>query len=217
MKPISTTYQLVKMNNSNIQFLTVSEVHEKTGKSQSSIMRIINEYKGTVHVKREGKKYLISSHILSQLFTNYSPTIHLNSSETTDNTKDTDPQLFTNYSPTIQMNSLIEAKNETIEILKNVISSQADQINELIQRNRESNIIIKSLQEQIKLPEKAQPMTTISVKPEKHTNTPLIMDLHAQGLKYSDIAEQLNARGLKNQYGKKYTREAIKTTVNRNK
>jgi transposase len=201
------------MNSSNIQFLTVSEVQEKTGKSQSTINRIISKYKGSKHVKSDGKKHLISSKLLSELFTNYSFASHLTSKTS---------------KMTSQMNSkidgLLEAKNETIEILKNelgkkdqVINNQSGQINELIQRNRESNIIIKSLQEQLKLPEMAQTITSVNTKTERHTNTPLIMDLYAQGVKYSEIAERLNARGLKNQYGKQYTREAIKTTVNRNK
>lgn len=190
------------MNNSTIQFLTVSEAQQKTGKSQSTIIRIINEYKGSKHVKKDGKKYLISTEILSQLFTNYSPTIHLDS----------------------QMNSLLKAKDETIEILKHelnqkdlVISNQSNQISELIERSRETNILMKSLQEQIKPLEIAQKATTVNVKTERHTNTPLIMSLHAQGLKYSEIAEQLNQQGLRNQYGKIYTGDAIKTTVNRNK
>jgi beta-phosphoglucomutase-like phosphatase (HAD superfamily) len=190
------------MNNSTIQFLTVSEAQQKTGKSQSTIIRTINEYKGSKHVKKDGKKYLISTEILSQLFTNYSPTIHLDS----------------------QMNSLLKAKDETIEILKHelnqkdlVISNQSNQISELIERSRETNILMKSLQEQIKPLEIAQKVTTVNVKAERHTNTPLIMSLHAQGLKYSEIAEHLNQQGLRNQYGKKYTGDAIKTTVNRNK
>ena len=55
------------------------------------------------------------------------------------------------------------------------------------------------------------------MKTERQTNTPLIMKLYADGLKYSEIAERLNSRGLMNQYGKQYTKDAIKTTVNRNK
>jgi hypothetical protein len=220
------------MISSNIQFLTVPEAQEQTGKSQSTIIRIINEYKGSKHVKKEGKKYLVSSQILSELFTNYSPTIHMNSNSNNDDTKHTESKLFTNYSPTIHLNSLIESKNETIiEILRNeleqknqIINNQANQISALtesvresFERIRESNIIIKSFQEQIKLPQQAQTITTIDIKSAKHTNTPLIMDLHSQGMPYSKIAEQLNKRGLKNQYGKEYTRDAIKTTVNRNK
>ncbi len=194
------------MNSSNIQYLTVTEAQEKTGKSQSTIIRIINKYKGSEYVKRDGKRFLISSQIVSELFTNYSPTIQMNSHLNS------------------EMNSLLIAKNETIEILKNelgkkdqVINNQAGQISELIQRNRESNIIIKSFQEQIKLPEIAQTITTAHAKIERQTNTPLIMNLYAKGMKYREIAEELNARGLKNQYGEKYKKEAIKTTVNRNK
>lgn len=198
------------MNSSNIQFLSVSDAQKTTGKSQSTINRIVNKYKGSKYVKKDGKKYLVSSEIITELFTKNSDTIQMNS------------HLDSN------MNSLLYAKNETIEILRNelgkkdqVINNQAGQISELIQRNRESNIIIKSLQEQIKLPELAQiieqPISTVHVNTERHTNTPLIMELHAKGLKYREIAEQLNRKGLRNQFGKKYNKEAIKTTVNRNK
>jgi hypothetical protein len=186
------------MTSQNIQFLTVSEAQEMTGKSQSTINRIINKYKGSKHIKSDGNKHLVSSKLLSELVKNYSMTSHLTSQSDS-------------------MTSLLEAKNETIEILKQTVNNQANQINELIQRNRESNIIIKSLQEQIKLPEKAQTITTVDIKSARHTNTPLIMNLYSQGMTYSKIAEQLNNQGLKNQYGKEYTRDAIKTTVNRNK
>jgi transposase len=187
------------MTSQNIQFLTVLEAQEMTGKSQSTINRIINKYKGSKHIKSDGNKHLISKKLLEELFTDYSKTSH-----------------YTNQNDNIT-SLILEAKNETIEILKQTVNNQANQINELIQRNRESNIIIKSLQEQIKLPEKAQTITTVDIKSARHTNTPLIMNLYSQGMTYSKIAEQLNNQGLKNQYGKEYTRDAIKTTVNRNK
>jgi hypothetical protein len=196
----------MKMNIQNIKFLTVEEAQKKTGKSQSTLTRIVNKYKGSNHIIKEGKKYLISSQILSELFT----TIH--------------SKTIQNSNLNSNLNSSLEAKNETIEIMKQVINNQANQISELIEnsnklseRIRESHIIIKSLQEQIKLPEKAQTLTVVDIKSTRHTNTPLIMNLYSQGMTYSKIAEQLNNQGLKNQYGKDYTRDAIKTTVNRNK
>lgn len=194
------------MNNSTIQFLTVSEAQQKTGKSQSTITRTINEYKDSKYVKKDGKRYLISTEILSKLFTEYIQT----SQKTSQNDNIT--------------TLILEAKNELIEILKSelgkkdlVISNQSNQISELIERSRETNILMKSLQEQIKPLEITQKATTVNIKAERHTNTPLIMSLHAQGLKYSEIAEHLNQQGFRNQYGKEYTGDAIKTTVNRNK
>jgi hypothetical protein len=209
------------MTSQNIQFLTVSEAQEITNKSQSTINRIVNKYKGSKHIKSDGNKHLISKNLLEKLFHDYPKTSND----------------YTGQNNNIT-NALLEAKNELIEILKTelgkkdqVITSQSNQISALtetskelietmkesIERIRESNIIIKSFQEQNKLSERAQTITTEEVKSTKHTNTPLIMDLHSQGMSYSKIAEQLNKQGLKNQYGNEYTRDAIKTTVNRNK
>ncbi len=182
-------------------YLTILQAAERTGKSQSAITRLVKQYKGSKHVKKDGKKYLISIEVLPQLISNYS----------------------FDYSANSQMNSLIEAKNETISLLKNQLEKKDYTIEMLIERNREANIIIKSLQEQTRLPERAESIIH-DVKPEqekvkksKPTNTPLIMQLYSEGLNYKEIAEELNKRKKTNQFGKKYNDNAIKTTVSRNK
>lgn len=184
-------------------YLSIQEASERTGKSQSTITRLVKHYKGTKHVKKDGKKYLISVEVLPEIVTNYS----------------------NDYSKTRQMNSLIEAKNETISLLKNQLDKKDKVIGDLIERNREANIIIKSLQEQISIPEQTQTYQyqdqnyepVKQNKASKTSNTPIIMDLRSKGMTYNQIAEQLNKMGKTNQYGKPYNANAIKTTVNRNK
>ncbi len=183
-------------------YLSIQDAVEKTGKSQSTITRLVKRYTGTKHVKKDGKKYLISVEVLPEITTNYS----------------------NDYSETIQMNSLIEAKNETISLLKNQLDKKDKIIGDLIERNREANIIIKSLQEQISIPEQTETYNQYQGyepakqnKTSKTSNTPIIMDLRSKGMTYNEIAEQLNKMGKTNQYGQPYNANAIKTTVNRNK
>lgn len=187
-------------------YISILEAAEKTGRSQSTITRVARQYRGTKHVKKDGKRYLVSEEIITQLFSNYS----------------------NDYSETNQMTSLIKAKNETINLLKNQLEKKDLIIGNLIERNREANIIIKSLQEQIRLPEKSKSKDGNGIiqdikpdmekkKPKPKSNTPLIMDLYNKGMSYKEIAEQLNKQGKTNQYGKQYNVNAIKTTVNRNK
>jgi len=190
------------------RFLSIQEAVKLTGKSQSTITRLARKYKGSEHVKMEGKKTLININEIPELVNDYSTT----SQKTSQMTNET--------------NSLIEAKNETIELLKTQLEVKDKTIESLIERNREANILIRNLQEQISLPEatiinepKENDITVQEVqkKPKKASNTPEIMRLYRQGLSYQEIADIINKKGARNQYGKKYKASAIKTTIHRNK
>lgn len=187
-------------------YITILEAAGKTGRSQSTITRVVRQYRGTKHVKKDGRRYLIAEELITQLFGNYS----------------------NDYSEISQMTSLVKAKNETINLLKNQLEKKDSIIDNLMERNREANIIIKSLQEQVKLPEKSNSKDEDGIiqdiiperKKKKHkskSNTPLIMDLYNKGMGYKEIAKQLNEQGKTNQYGQQYNVNAVKATVNRNK
>ncbi len=186
--------------------ITLAEAAKCTAKSQSTITRIAKQYRGTEHVKKEGRKYLIAVELLRQLFTNYSGDYSNDYSKKEQKTEIAEHE-----------SAVIAAKNETIFLLKNQLDEKHEMINNLLERQRESNIIMKGLQDQIKLPERTEDRIK-DVKEEKEekkekSKIPIILKLKEAGCGSNEIAETMNQSGLNNQNGKPYTAENIDTIL----
>lgn len=137
-------------------FITISEAARLTGQSDVAIMRAIKDYlqQSGVHdeeiLKKEprdnGFIYLVNKEVLLGEL---------------GKTKDV-PQGET--SPTPESLEILEAKNEMIATLQKVVDTQDRQIEDLskkitqlIERDGETNILLKNLQDKLFLLEQARP------------------------------------------------------------
>lgn len=182
--------------------ISITEAVKRTGKSLSTITRIAKKYRGSEYIKKEGRKYLVAVELLKQLFTNYSDDYSNEYSK-----KEQKAEIAERES------MVIAAKNETIYLLKNQLDEKHEMINSLLERQREANIIIKGLQEQIKLPEKTEEkieeVEEIKEEKKEKSKIPVIVKLKEGGLSSKEIAATLNQCGLVDQYGKPYTEENV--------
>lgn len=104
-------------------YISIKEAVKLSMKSHSTIQRLCNSLEGTKHVVRESGKYLISqSYILK----------HFVTTEQKEN------------------QTVNHAYSMTIQILKNELDAKNQQINDLLERLREANIINMNFQKQLK-------------------------------------------------------------------
>lgn len=114
-----------------MEWITINEACAKYNKSNSSIRRIVADLKKNDKKKIkviEGGKILISIAYLDNHFK-----VNLNTQN--------------EYSETSQMNN----HSELVELLKHQLSEKDKQIESLIERNRESNILLSQMQNKVLL------------------------------------------------------------------
>jgi DNA-binding transcriptional ArsR family regulator len=129
------------------QYLSIKEVSEVTGKSASTVTRVSRRLlkEGSLIIRQEGKKIFIHQDFIHQLFTDSS----INHQE---------DRLVSHV--TSNSDEVLDAKNETIQFLKDeltkkdeLIKDYSKKVDELIERQRENNILIRSFQDNKSLAE----------------------------------------------------------------
>jgi predicted RNase H-like nuclease (RuvC/YqgF family) len=172
--------------------INLKEAVNLTGKGLTTITRLARKYQNTKHVKKEGGQYYISKEWLTKI---YPPVNHNNNVVNQGNESRT-----------------LEAKNETISILKSQLEQKDRQINELTERIRENNIIIQNLQSRLQIPESFAESNEVQPDPKENYKT-IISDLHNQKYTSRQIAEYLNRQGYLNTLGNPFTKEAVKKII----
>ncbi|MFO7830168.1 MAG: hypothetical protein R6V23_16215 [Bacteroidales bacterium] len=185
------------------QFITLPKAAQLTGKSLPTITRLARKYQNTKHVKKEGKKYLVSSQLINQ---NYSVT----------NQND----YLTNQNNQEKETGTLEAKNETISLLKSELEQKNRQINDLTERIRENNIIIQNLQNRLQIPESFSETNEVTEShPEssgqKKDYKSVIIELYKQNYTHREIANHLNQNGYLNTLGRPFTVNSIDKIISR--
>ena len=162
-------------------YLSIKEATEQTGKNEKTIRRLIkrNESKKYIQLK-EGKLYINSDY----LYNIYKPG-HLSTQEFGHLSTQKDGQLDNIEIPENEENKpdylkeVLKSKDDTIQLLSTQIDTLTRQldnkdttINQLIERTREQNIIIQSIQEKItkQLPA-SQQATSLNNKDKKNSIT----------------------------------------------
>lgn len=180
--------------------INLKEAANLTGKGLTTITRLARKYQNTKHVKKEGGQYYISKEWLTKFY----PVVNHD-----DNVVNQGNESRT-----------LDAKNETISVLKSELEQKNRQINELTERIRESNIIIQNLQSRLQIPESFTESNEIyeshpePQEPKKDHKT-VIIDLHKKSYTHREIMNHLNKNGYRNQYGNLFTISAIKTAISR--
>lgn len=144
-------------------FITISEAARLTGQSDIAIMRAIKDclQQPGVHsadiLKKEPRDndfiYLVNKEVLLGELTK---------------TKDVPPASQrgeqSETSPTPESSEILEAKNEMIAMLQKVVGTQdrqiedlSQKIDQLIERDRETNILLKTLHDKLFLLEQGRP------------------------------------------------------------
>jgi DNA-binding transcriptional MerR regulator len=203
------------------RLITLTEAADITGKSLTTITRLARQYENTDHVKRYGKKFFISSEFVKKTY----PLI----------SHDESPE----PNPHSPASEVAEAKNETITLLKDLLKQKDeelkqknkelerkdDQIDSLIERMRESNIILQNLQTRLQIPQNFTETQVFEQEPQPdqpHPHTPtdehkaVILDLVKQGeYTHWQIADYLNQHGYTNTRGGKFTKNAVEKLLSR--
>lgn len=128
--------------------IDIQEAARLTGKNGATIRRLTKKPASKPYVKVVAGKLLIER---DYLFNNYPPIQAVNE------------PVYANAQEPIQSidKSLLEAKEQTIQILRQDIEGKEKTIAQLLERTREQNIIIQSIQDKIKaLPAPADHRTT---------------------------------------------------------
>jgi hypothetical protein len=215
-------------------FLTLQQAAQMTGKSLPTITRLARNNQHTNHVKKQGKKYLVSMELISQ---NYSVTNHNDELTNHDESPGTKPppqgeaDNIKNETITLlkdllkQKNEELNQKNRELERKDVQIQRKDDQIDSLTERIRENNIILQNLQSRLQIPEKFTETQVFEQEPQPdhpHTNTPteehkgVILSLVKQGgYSYRQIANYLNQHGYLNTRGGKFTKNSVEKIVSR--
>jgi len=117
--------------------IDIQEAARLTGKNDATIRRLTKKPVSEPHVKTsEGKIYIEQDY----LFSNYPPIQPVS-----------EPMHLHMQAPTqAPDNSLLDAKDETIRILRQDVEGKEKVINQLLERTREQNIIIQSIQEKMR-------------------------------------------------------------------
>lgn len=172
--------------------ISIQEAAAKTGKSIATITRLAREHKNTKHVKIQGKKYLISTTLISQY-----------------------------YSITNQNDETIRAKDETIEVLKSQLKTKDEQISQLhntigslTERLRESNILVKNTQGILPAPIAPQDSPPVHIQQTNQVHSEIIR-LSQAGVPYAEIARKLNSLGYLNRFGRAFTKNAVQKKIER--
>lgn len=208
----------------NIQFIDIKKAVDLTGKSLTTINRLVHKYEATKNIKKVNGKYVIS---LPFLESEYPMDIHLDKSEH-------EMDIHKTQTENVTFTDLLESKNQTIEILKTQVENQKNeleaknkQINDLTETGKAQIFLIRDLQNKLELPERAQSSKsneTIIIhqkqnRPEYKNivehNRSMIIDLHKQGFNALQIATELNRQGITNAKGNKYNARTIYKVLHR--
>jgi len=167
--------------------INLKEAAKLSGKGLTTITRLARKYQDSKHVKKQAGQYLISKELVNQI---YPPVNHVANQNNQENET-----------------GLLDAKNETISLLKSELEQKNRQINELTERIRENNIIIQNLQSRLQLPESFTESNEGHEQPQEHKA--IIIDLHRQGYSHRQIANYLNEHGYLNTKGDPFTKNSI--------
>lgn len=112
-----------------MEYVTIKKAVRLTNVSESTIRRLIAKSKRTKQVKKVGSQWLVSTELLSANYKLVKP-----------------KKSEVKNSPTPDNETLDLIVGETFTILKEQIKSKDTQINSLLERNRELNILLRESQ-----------------------------------------------------------------------
>lgn len=133
--------------------LDIQQAARLTNKNDTTIRRLIKQPTSKPYVRvTNGKLYIDQSY----LFGIYPP-VQEASPPVQEPISVHSPTQEPTHSPMQSIDKLLQAKDETIEILRQDVIGKERVIGQLIERAREQNIIIQSLQDKVKLLPEATP------------------------------------------------------------
>jgi preprotein translocase subunit Sss1 len=143
----------------SIQYVQLKEASELTGKNEMTIRRLAKKPESKKYVKREEKKILINA---EYLYKHYPPTPKVVDQQAPIQKSIQNEQEPIHVYRQEYIQNLLAAKDETIKFLNSELESRERTLNQVLERNREQNIIMQSLQDKIvkQLPENPHPNTT---------------------------------------------------------
>lgn len=207
-----------RMESNDVRFVGVVEAMTVTGKSQSTMQRLIRKYKGSEYIKYKGKKPYVSVVLLSSEYgvtsvDSVGKVVVDNQDEIGENRDSHDCHSYS---------ALLDAKDEMISLLKTELEQKNKQLSDLTETVKGQMLLNKELQSKIAaLPEKTQfniqdtqfHQDVISDGEIEHKidqNINFIKDMSLSGASPKEIAWQLNDFKLLNLNGEVYTEFLIK-------